>query len=302
MYDQIQPLRFSEKVTVSVVIPHFYPSRDGNLQGLLEDLRNQSLKELEVIVVPGVSPQGKAINQGVCSAQGEILVIIDDDSRMGHPRVIENLVRVIQEDASIGMVGASVVTSEKANSFQKIAGRQFPRFEMPVVQKVTDSDLPGHPCVGFPKKVFIEVGMEREDILRGLDPDLRVRIRKAGYRVVLAPETWIYHPLPETLFKFMRVFFRNGYGSAYLQLFHPEINYDTDEAVDSAEFVAKHSFGSRLLRYPVRLGKALLEFQWIRLMGYSVYGIGYLGGLLRFGAAALFAQRSPGVLGKKSLK
>ena len=161
---------------VSVVIPHFHRSRDKNLQGLLSDLREQSFKDLEVTVVPGVSPQGKAINQGVRSAQGGILVIIDDDSRLGHPRVIENLVRVIQGDASIGMVGASVVTSPQANWFQKMAGSQFPRFHMPVVQEVTESDLPGHPCAAFPKKVFMEVGMEREDILRGLDPDLRVRI------------------------------------------------------------------------------------------------------------------------------
>ena len=267
---------------VSVVIPHFYRSRDENLEGLREDLRNQSLKDLEVIVVPGVSPQGKAINQGVRSAQGEILVIIDDDSRLGHPQVIENLVRVIEGDPSIGMVGASVVTSPKASRFQKIAGSQFPRFHMPIVREVTESDLPGHPCAAFPKKVFIQIGMEREDILRGLDPDLRVRIRKAGYRVVLAPDTWIYHPLPENLFKFIRVFLRNGYGSAYLQKFYPEMSYDTDEGLNSNAFLAKRSFGYRALRYPWRLVKSLMTLQWIRFLGYMVYLAGYLAGWARF--------------------
>lgn len=267
---------------VSVVIPHFYRSRDKNLKGLLEDLRNQSSKDLEVIVVPGVSPQGKAINQGVRRAQGEILVIIDDDSRLGHPRVIENLIRVIREDSSIGMVGASVVTSPQANRFQRMAGSQFPRFDMPIVEKVTESDLPGHPCAAFPKKVFIQIGMEREDILRGLDPDLRVRIRKAGYRVVLAPDTWIHHPLPENLFKFIRVFLRNGYGSAYLQRFYPEMNYDTDEILPSKNFVAKRPLLYRVLRYPVRLARSLVALQWIRLLGYTVYVFGYLAGLVRF--------------------
>jgi len=269
-------------MVVSVVIPHFYRSRNENLEGLLGDLREQSFKDLQVIVVPGISPQGKAINQGVRQAQGEILVIIDDDSRLGHPRVVENLVRVIREDPSIGMVGASVVTSKKANWFQRLAGSQFPRFHMPVVQEVTESDLPGHPCAAFPKKVFLEVGMEREDILRGLDPDLRVRIRKAGYRVVLAPDTWIHHPLPENLFKFIRVFLRNGYGSAYLERFYPESNYDTDEAVESKTFVAKRSFLYRIIRYPVRLAKSFVTLQWIRLLGYTVYVLGYVIGYVRF--------------------
>lgn len=280
--DGIRLLRLSEKVAVSVVIPHFYVSRENNLKSLLEDLQTQTLREMEVLVVRGVSPQGKAINEGVRAARGDVLVIIDDDSRLGHSQVIQNLVRVIQEDPFIGMAGASVVTSEKVNWFQRMAGKQFPRFHMPIVSEVTESDLPGHPCAAFPTEVFIKVGMEREDILRGLDPDLRVRIRKAGYRVVLAPDTWIYHPLPESLPKFIRVFLRNGYGSAYLQKFYPEIAYDTDEALGSKAFVPKHSFLQRAVRYPLRLLSALISFQWIRFLGYLVYLIGYAGGYLRF--------------------
>ena len=278
----IEHLKFSDPILVSVVVPHYSGSRDENLRGLIEDLRGQSLQEMELIIVNGVSPQGRAINQGVRRTVGEILVIIDDDSRLGDSHVIENLVAVIQSDASVGMVGASIVSSERENNFQRLAAKQFPRFNMPVVKEVTESDLPGHPCVAFPKEVFMKVGMEREDILRGLDPDLRVRIRKAGCRVVLAPETWAHHPLPPSLPKFIRTFLRNGYGSAYLQVVHPEINYDTEEAADSKSFDAKHSFFYRASRYPLRLLASLVTFQWIRLLGYTVYLLGYLGGYLRF--------------------
>ena len=280
--DPIEKIELSSKPLVSVVIPHFSSTRSENLFGLLHDLKQQSVKEMEILIVKGISPQGKAINQGVRLAKGEILVIIDDDSRLGHARVLENLIAVIRQDPTVGMVGASIVPSERENGFQRLAAKQFPRFGMPVMKEVTESDLPGHPCVAFPKEVFIKAGMEREDILRGLDPDLRVRIRKAGYRVVLAPETWAHHPLPPTLPRFIRTFLRNGYGSAYLQVMHPEINYDTDEAVDSGNFVAKHSFFYRALRYPGRLLKSLLSFQWLRLLGYTVYIVGYLGGYLRF--------------------
>ncbi len=278
----VEKIRLSEHVSVSVVIPHFSDSRSLNLSGLLRDIKSQSFKEIEIIIVKGISPQGKAINQGIFETRGEILIIIDDDSRLGHARVIENLREVIRKNPSVGMVGASIVPSERENWFQRLAARQFPRYGMPIVKEVTDSDLPGHPCVAFPRNVFIQAGMERADILRGLDPDLRVRIRKAGYRVVLAPDTWAHHPLPPSLFKFIRTFLRNGYGSAYLQVTHPEINYDTDEATDSKAFTAKHSLAFRMLRFPLRLVSSLVTFQWLRLLGYTVYLIGYFGGWFRF--------------------
>jgi cellulose synthase/poly-beta-1,6-N-acetylglucosamine synthase-like glycosyltransferase len=278
----IEKISLSQNIRVSVVIPHFYKTREENFQRLLNDLKSQSCQDMELIVVRGVSPQGKAINQGVCQAKGEMIVIIDDDSRMGHSQIIENLEWVLRANPSIGMAGASVVIPENANWFQRAASKQFPRFSMPIVKEVTDSDLPGHPCSAFPKEVFRKVGFEREDILRGLDPDLRVRIRKAGYRVVLAPDTWIYHPLPDSIFKFVRTFLRNGYCSAYLQLMHPEINYDTDEALDAKDFVPKRSSFHRFFRYPVRLIKSFLTLQWIRFLGYSVYVVGYAAGYLRF--------------------
>jgi len=182
----------------------------------------------------------------------------------------------------VAMVGASILPPEDANRFQRVAARQFPRFGMPVVREVTESDLACHGCVAFRKEIFIKVGMEREEIPRGLDPDLRVRFRMAGYRVVLAPDTWAYHPLPATIFKFIRLFFRNGYGSAYLQVFYPEWCYDTEESLDSREPVPKRSFPHRLLRFPFRLGKALLTLQWARFLGYAIYSVGYLAGLVRF--------------------
>ncbi len=289
-FDKMMPMQkggtekiaLSDKTEVSVVIPHFYQSRDEHLKETIKDLKGQSFKDIEIIVVHGVSPQGRAINQGARSARGEILMVMDDDSQIGHSRVVENLVRVIREDSSVAMAGASIMTSEKANWFQRLAAKQFPRFNMPVVKKVTDSDLACHGFVAFRKEVFMKVGMEREDILRGLDPDLRVRIRQANYRVVLAPDTWVYHPLPESLFKFIRTFLRNGYGSAYLQVLHPEINYDTDEKLESKGFTPKRSFFYRAFRYPLRLLQSLVTFQWIRFLGYLVYLFGYIVGFVRF--------------------
>jgi len=269
-------------IQVSIIIPHFYINRRANVDGLLECLRKQTYQGIEVLIIRQISPQGKAINLGIKAASGKIIVVLDDDSRMDQLDLIEKLVKALESDSKIGMAGASITSPVNLNAFQSSAAKQFPRFQMPVVTVLTDSDMPCHGCAAFPAEVFKKAGMEREDILRGLDADLRVRIRQAGYRVVLVPGTQVYHPFPENVRKFMKLFFRNGYGSAHIQTYHPEINYDTDESIDSSRFVAKRPFIYRIIRFPIRLLKSLIAFQWIRLLGYSVYLVGYIIGFVKF--------------------
>ena len=163
----------SDGIDVSVVIPSSDGSRGGNVPLLLGDLRAQTFRDMELIVVVGVSPQGKAINQGAARAKGRILVVLDDDSRLCSTDVIASLVRVLDEHPDVGMVGASIVQPPGINRLQRMAASEFPRFSMPVVSTITDSDMPCHGCCAFRKPVFDEVGGERETIVRGLDPDLR---------------------------------------------------------------------------------------------------------------------------------
>ncbi len=248
---------------------------------MLESIARQSFNEYEVHVIKGVFPQGKAINQGAALAKGEILLILDDDSALADETVFERLVQTLDEDPKIGMAGASIVLSPDASAFQQRAALQFPRFHTPVVEAITDSDLACHGCCAIPRRIFEEVGREREDLIRGLDPDLRVRLRAAGYRVVLAPHARIYHPMPESWNKLLRIFFRNGFGSAYAQKYQPDSVYDTHETLDSASFQPKVSFARRVARFPVRLLKALFEGKWLRLAAYISYAFGYAWGLLR---------------------
>ena len=72
----IQRFQISDKITVSIVIPHFSSVREENLNGLLQEIREQTFKEVEIIIVCGVSPQGKAINHGARLAKGEILMVM----------------------------------------------------------------------------------------------------------------------------------------------------------------------------------------------------------------------------------
>ena len=265
---------------VSVIIPSWDGHRNGCVPRLLESVRAQTFQDFETHIVKGVSPQGRAINDGAKRARGSLLIILDDDSELADATVFETLVRAIDGDPTVGMAGASIVTPPNANRFQQRAATQFPRFNTPVVDRAIDSDLACHGCCAIPKAVFDAIGGEREDIIRGLDPDLRVRLRAAGYRVVLAPNARIYHPLPDSWGKLLRQFFRNGFGSAYAQKFQPDSVYETHESLDAASFVPRRPLWYRAVRFPLRLLKAALEGKIMRLAAYGAYGVGYVWGLL----------------------
>lgn len=265
---------------VTVIIPSWDGYRNGCVPRLLESVEKQTFTDYEVRLVKGISPQGKAINQGAAEASGEIFIILDDDSRLADDTVFDTLVGVLDDDPAVGMAGASIVLPPESNAFQRRAALQFPRFNTPVVDCVTDSDLACHGCCAIRAEVFHAIGGEREDIIRGLDPDLRVRLRNAGYRVVLAPNARIYHPLPEDWRRLLRMFFRNGFGSAYAQKFQPDSVYETHEKLSDRSFEPRTTLAYRALRFPLRLVRAVLTGQFLRFGAYVAYGAGYAWGFL----------------------
>lgn len=276
---------------VSVIIPSRDGYRDGAVPKLLASIEAQTYRDFEQIVVEGVSPQGKAINQGVDVSRGELLLILDDDACIADETVFQKLVDAVDAEASIGMAGASIVLPPGASPFQRRAARQFPRFNTPVVAEVTESDFACHGCCIIPRRIFNAVGREREDIIRGLDPDLRVRLRRHGFRVVLVPEACVYHPLPDGWRPLLRMFLRNGFGSAYARRFKPDSVYETNERLGDEGFQPKTRFAWRLVRYPGRLVWALAHGHTMRFAAYLVYAAGYVWGALTAREEDLHAGR-----------
>jgi len=263
---------------VSIVIPSFDGERGGYVPKLLDSIRRQSFQDFEVHLVIGVAPQGRAINEGRARGRGRTLVIADDDSEFADPHVLERLIETLDSDERIGMAGASIEVSPVASRFQQRAAVEFPRLHTPVVDAVTESDLACHGCCAFPMSVFDAVGGEREDLVRGLDPDLRMRLREAGYRVVLAPRCRIYHPMPPGWRPLMRTFFRNGRGSAYAMKYQPDSVYETHESLDDETFRPRTTLAYRAARFPVRLAAALARGQLMRFTAYTAYACGYVWG------------------------
>jgi GT2 family glycosyltransferase len=73
------------------------------------------------------------------------------------------------------------------------------------------------------REVFEACGGFDEQLLRGVDSEFFYRVRRAGYRLVIAPDTWVHHPAPATIGRLVAKHFRYGSGYAQTVRRHPEL-------------------------------------------------------------------------------
>jgi len=265
----------SRQATVSVVIPSGDGSRGGNVDRLLEDLRGQTLQPDQVEVVRGVSPNGHARNVGVERTTGGILVFLDDDVRLGAPDVLRLFVEYLVADDRLGIVGTSQLLPPDSTRFQRRCAQQLSRSESPVVQELTDSDMVTTQCCAMRRLVLAEVGGFHDRIRRGVDPELRHRVRRAGYRIAVIPNAWHYHPMPSTLRALLRMAWRNGAASAYARRHFPEtILFNPEGHV--GEFEARVPLPVRAARNAGRLLCDTVTGRWYGML----YGLAYAAGNL----------------------
>src|SRR5205085_765347 len=62
--------------------------------------------------------------------------------------------------------------------------------------------------------VFDEVGGFSDELVRGVDTEFFYRVRRLGYRFILVPYTWVYHPAPSSMRGLLRKHFLYGVGHA----------------------------------------------------------------------------------------
>lgn len=268
---------------VAVVIPSNDNTRDESLAGLLDDLKKQTIQPREIAVIRGITPNGRARNAGIGQTTAEYLVFLDDDVRLGSVDVIQKLLEALA-DPGVGLSGTAQQLPSNSSKFQRECAKQIPRSQSDIVQHTTDSDMVTSQCFATKRSVLAGLGNFHDKILRGVDPELRDRYRKAGLRIVIAPNVWHYHPMPATLTALWKMAFRNGYSSAYAQVNFPDtVLYNPEGHVD--RFQARPSL---LWRLQARLKTALRAVtlgHWSGLTYDLAYTLGYfqcrLGGVSR---------------------
>lgn len=260
---------------VSVIIPSLDGSRGRNVPKLLDELSHQTIQLLDVHVVKGVTPNGRARNEGVEQAKGEFLVFIDDDVRLGHERIIENLIKPLQEDETIGMTGVSITLPPDSSWFQRMSAKQLPRFQFPIMDKIIESDMVTTACCAISKDLFQKSGRFNEKLERGVDPEFRYRVRKAGYKIVIVPKSWFYHPMPQTLWKLIKISFRNGSASAHAKKNYPDLVFEAPDK-HLGSMVETKPFWKRTFRFGWKFMQAIITCQFIYVLTRVAYLFGYI--------------------------
>jgi glycosyltransferase involved in cell wall biosynthesis len=262
------------RVILSVIIPTFDAYRDGYLLKLLAQIESQDFLDFELIVVKGDPRQGRAINIGAAVARGKYLLTLDDDTSLPDPETFSKLVAVMEANPKIGIAGGSNIIPPDAKPLIRLVMKQVPRRSWKLVQTITDSDLAEHPCLIMRKEEFMAVGGENEQMPRGLDPYLREEFRKLGKRIVVVPEVFYHHLPPGSFHKLIRQFYRNGQQAAFCNRKYPQWVIETPE--NHGPFKARVPFPLRLLRFSIRLLRALVTLKFIWFVCEMVYALGFV--------------------------
>ncbi len=265
-------------MTVSVIIPVADDSRNQYLDQLLSALDRQTIRDFEVLLVIGDHRQGRAINRGVKAATGRWIITLDDDTVITDDRLFEKLVAEMDGNADIGLGGAACEIPDTASSFQKRAMREIPRRYFPRQQHTIDSDFVQHPCLIISRRNFLAIGGEDEELIRGLDPVLRKKVRDHGLRVCIIEDTAVVHLLPGNLRALCRMYRRNGWGSAFAARHYPERVIELTDGYDQGAFVERRPLVFRAVRRGAFLLANVVRFHWIRFATDIAYLLGWLQG------------------------
>jgi len=265
-----------DDIDYSVIIPVASPNKIKSLKTLLTKFASQTHPPKEIHLIIGDNRQGRAINYGVKMSSTKYISTVDDDTEFDNNTLFEKLINVIKNDGSIGMVGAACEIPPYASSFQKKAMQQIPRRFFPKQEENIDSDMVQHPCLLMEKDFFLKIGGEDEEIIRGLDPLLRKKVRDSGKRVVIAANTWVYHILPNSFFKLIKMYYRNGRGSAFAKKYFPDKIYELTDGYEKGKFIEKRLFIFRIFRRILKTLYAIFSFKFLKFFSDIAYISGYL--------------------------
>lgn len=227
---------------VSVVIP--CRNEEKFIGKCLDSLIEQDYpkENIEVLVVDGASKDGTrdivrkykeknsfiklldnpdyfpsfALNKGIRESKGKIIIRCDAHSEYSKD-YIQKSVGWLQIDKKIGNVGG-IWTNKPSNDTPKTKGIAYtlshpfcvgPSKYRTGVKKPIFVDTV--PFGAWRKEIFNEVGLFDENFLKTQDLEFNMRLKKAGYKILLDPEIKSYYYPRESFKKLFKMMFQYGY-------------------------------------------------------------------------------------------
>jgi glycosyltransferase involved in cell wall biosynthesis len=230
----------------SCIIPVY--NRPGELKDLLSSLLSQTYTQFEVLVVEDGSTlrcdeivtsfsqdlsiryfyqentgQGFARNFGMQQAKGDFFVILDSDVLLP-PAYFECLQEAVQSRSLDAFGGPDAAASDfsplqKAMDFAMTSfwttGGIRGKLKNPASYQARGFNM------GVSRAVFDRLG-GFVDPNRGEDIEWSIRIKKAGFRLELVSEAFVYHKRKNTIWSFAKQGFSFGRNRVNVSRFHPE--------------------------------------------------------------------------------
>uniref|UniRef100_UPI004047BF33 glycosyltransferase n=2 Tax=Algoriphagus sp. TaxID=1872435 RepID=UPI004047BF33 len=269
----------------SCIIPVY--NRAGEIKDLLNSLLSQSYTQFEVVIVEDGSTlrceevvaafghdlsiryfyqentgQGFARNFGMQQAKGDFFVILDSDVLLP-PTYFEALEKAIAT-RSLDAFGGPDAAAEDFSPLQKAMDFAMTSFWTTGGIRGKLKDTAAYQARGFnmgvSRAVFDRLG-GFVDPNRGEDIEWSLRIKKAGFRLELVSQAFVYHKRKNTLWSFSKQGFSFGRNRVNVSRYHPE----------AIKLV--HALPSFFLLFLISLGINLLFIQLLLLPHLLILGL-----------------------------
>lgn len=161
---------------------------------------------------------GSGRNLGIKNSRGKIIVQLS-----GHVIAAPNLLKVLvsklkkagQEVAGVGCIHR---TPNDASFLGHVFGRVMSSYLGGLgtshIQAEDDVFVESVSFTAYWKKILLEVGLNDPSFKIGQDAELNVRIRKAGYKLLFTPKTYVLYYKRSSYFTFAQQMFRYGFARA----------------------------------------------------------------------------------------
>ncbi|MCE7058064.1 glycosyltransferase [Algoriphagus sp. AGSA1] len=269
----------------SVIIPVY--NRPEELHELLQSLLNQSFTTFEVVViedgsmkdsravidffknqlrinylVQGNTGQGFARNNGMKVAQGDFFIILDSDVILPSDYLLKLSLAI--KNRNLDAFGGPDAAAEDFSALQKAMDFAMTSFWTTGGIRGKVKDPAKYQARGFnmgvSRKVYEATGGFL-DPNQGEDIEWGIRIKKAGFKLELVSEAYVYHKRKNTLRTFAKQAFSFGRNRVNVSRFHP------------GAIQAVHWLPSLFLLFSISILVSFFANRSLFLLGASIFSL-----------------------------
>lgn len=221
---------------ISIIIPTY--NAENYLHTLLEKIKNQSIKEFEIIIIDSSSkdktvgiakaytdnviviPQSEFDHGGTRAkvaqlAKGEIVVFLTQDALPFDECTIENIIKVFKNE-KVGAAYGRQLSYQETNLFGKHL-REFNYGENSYIRDKSDISRYGiktaflsDSFAAYRKSALETIGWFKSDLILGEDTYAGAKMILSGYTLAYVADAKVYHSHSYTVFQEFRRYFDIG--------------------------------------------------------------------------------------------